>query len=65
MSLILNGGVLYEQWKDIQTMAGRIAAIRRELHRLLTGELKTPGNWNRSLNEVGMFLQVPRYVRGR
>jgi len=56
VSLILNDPVLFEEWKrDIQTMAGRIIAMRKELHRLLTEELKTPGTWDHILNQIGMF----------
>ena len=60
MSLILNNNELFEEWKrDIRTMAGRIIDMRKELHRLLTEELKTPGNWDHIVNQIGMF----RYVR--
>ena len=60
VSLILNNNELFEEWKrDIKTMAGRIIDMRKELHRLLTEELKTPGNWDHIVNQIGMF----RYVR--
>jgi aspartate aminotransferase, cytoplasmic len=56
MSIILNNATLYEEWKkDIRTMAGRVVAIRKELHSLLTKELKTPGNWDHIVDHVGMF----------
>ncbi|KAL7283530.1 hypothetical protein ACG7TL_002964 [Trametes sanguinea] len=56
VSLILNSDELFEDWKrDIKTMAGRIIAMRKELHRLLTEELKTPGNWDHIVNQIGMF----------
>jgi len=56
MALILNSPELFEEWKgDIKTMAGRIIAMRHELHRLLTEELKTPGNWDHIVNQIGMF----------
>lgn len=56
VSLILNDATLFEEWKnDIRTMAGRIIAMRKELHRLLTEELKTPGNWDHIVNQIGMF----------
>jgi len=59
MSLILNDGALFDEWKrDIQTMSGRIIAMRHELHRLLTEELKTPGNWDHIINQIGMFRYV-------
>ncbi|KAI1794527.1 aspartate aminotransferase [Ganoderma leucocontextum] len=47
---------LHDEWKrDIRTMAERIIDMRKELHRLLTEELKTPGNWDHILNQIGMF----------
>ncbi|KAH9981255.1 aspartate aminotransferase [Lactifluus volemus] len=56
VTLILNNPELFEEWKaDIQTMAGRIIAMRKELRRLLTEELKTPGNWDHITNQIGMF----------
>ncbi|KAI9065107.1 aspartate aminotransferase [Trametes sanguinea] len=56
VSLILNSDEPFEDWKrDIKTMAGRIIAMRKELHRLLTEELKTPGNWDHIVNQIGMF----------
>ena len=39
-------------------MAGRIIDMRKELHRLLTEELKTPGNWDHIVNQIGMFRYV-------
>lgn len=59
VSLILNDAVLFEEWKrDIRTMAGRIIQMRHELHKLLTEELKTPGNWDHIINQIGMFRCV-------
>jgi len=59
ISLILNDAGLFEEWKrDIKTMAGRIIDMRKELHRLLTEELKTPGNWDHIINQIGMFRWV-------
>jgi len=56
MALILNDSALFEEWKrDISTMANRVIAMRNELHRLLTDELKTPGNWDHIVNQIGMF----------
>ncbi|KAF7793108.1 hypothetical protein EIP86_004216 [Pleurotus ostreatoroseus] len=56
VSLILNDAALFELWKqDIKTMAGRIIEMRHELHKLLTHELKTPGNWDHIINQIGMF----------
>ena len=37
------------------SLADRIKAMRRELHRLLTEELKTPGNWDHIVDQIGMF----------
>jgi aspartate aminotransferase len=56
MSLILNDAGLFEEWKrDVKVMADRIIFLRKELHRLLTVELKTPGNWDHIVNQIGMF----------
>ena len=54
--MILNDKTLFDEWKrDIQTMAGRIIEMRKELFRLLTEEPKTPGNWDHIVNQIGMF----------
>lgn len=56
VALILNNAELFEQWKaNIRTMAGRIIDMRKQLHDLLTKELKTPGNWDHIVNQIGMF----------
>jgi len=56
MSLILNDAELMEEWKrDIKTMAHRIISMRKELYRLLTEELKTPGKWEHITSQIGMF----------
>ncbi|TFK76551.1 aspartate aminotransferase [Pluteus cervinus] len=56
IALILNNGELFEAWKaDVRTMAGRIIEMRKELRRLLTDELHTPGNWNHIVEQIGMF----------
>ncbi|KAK0238195.1 aspartate aminotransferase [Armillaria nabsnona] len=56
VNFILNDVSLYEEWKrNIRTMAGRLIEVRKELHRLLTEELKTPGNWDHVVNQIGMF----------
>ncbi|KAF9246207.1 aspartate amino-transferase [Melanogaster broomeanus] len=56
MSLILNSSELFEDWNnDIKTMAHRIIAMRKELYRLLTEELKTPGSWEHITRQIGMF----------
>lgn len=36
-------------------MANRIIEMRKELFRLLTEELKTPGSWDHIVNQIGMF----------
>lgn len=56
VSLILNDEALFAEWKrDIVTMAERIISMRKELFRLLTEELKTPGSWNHITDQIGMF----------
>lgn len=56
VALILNTPELFDQWKvDIQTMAGRIIEMRKELFKLLTEKYKTPGNWDHIVNQIGMF----------
>lgn len=62
VALILNNPELFEEWKtDIQTMAGRIIEMRKELYRLLTEELKTPGNWKHITDQIGMFRFATSY----
>jgi aspartate aminotransferase, cytoplasmic len=59
MALILNDERLFEEWKvDIKTMAERIIRMRHELYKLLTEELKTPGDWKHVVNQIGMFRWV-------
>jgi len=56
ISLILNNAELYAEWRgDIATMAHRIIDMRKELYRHLTEVLKTPGNWDHIMNQIGMF----------
>ncbi|KAK7467029.1 Aspartate aminotransferase, cytoplasmic [Stygiomarasmius scandens] len=56
VNLILNDAELFEEWKrDIATMAGRIIDMRKQLYKVLTEELKTPGNWDHIVNQIGMF----------
>ncbi|KAJ3782259.1 aspartate amino-transferase [Lentinula aff. detonsa] len=56
VTLILNDAALFEEWKrDISTMAGRIIDMRKELFKILTEELHTPGNWDHIVNQIGMF----------
>jgi aspartate aminotransferase, cytoplasmic len=62
--LILSEPQLYDEWKrDIATMAGRIIDMRKELHRWLTEVLKTPGNWDHIVNQIGMFSWVMLLAR--
>ncbi|QRV86060.1 aminotransferase class I and II protein [Ceratobasidium sp. AG-Ba] len=56
VSLILNDPALFDEWKrDIKTMAHRIIAMRDELYKILTNDLKTPGTWNHITDQIGMF----------
>ena len=56
VALILNNPDLFEEWKaDIRTMANRIIDMRKQLHSMLTNELKAPGNWDHIVNQIGMF----------
>ncbi|KAF8478639.1 aspartate aminotransferase [Russula ochroleuca] len=56
VALILKNPELFEEWKaDIRTMAGRIIDMRKQLHGVLTKELRTPGNWDHIINQIGMF----------
>ncbi|KAI9510879.1 aspartate aminotransferase [Russula earlei] len=56
IALILGNPELFEEWKaDIRTMADRIIDMRKRLHSLLTNELRTPGNWDHIVNQIGMF----------
>ncbi|KAL0573277.1 hypothetical protein V5O48_008684 [Marasmius crinis-equi] len=53
---ILNDPELFEEWRrDIKTMATRIIDMRKELYKILTEDLKTPGNWDHIVNQIGMF----------
>lgn len=36
-------------------MAHRIIDMRKELFRILSTELRTPGNWNHIVDQIGMF----------
>lgn len=63
VALILKNPELFEEWKtDIRTMAGRIIDMRKRLHHLLTNELKTPGNWDHIVNQIGMFRCVGKLM---
>lgn len=52
---VLNDAQLYAEWmSDLQVMVDRIMAMRKSLHERLI-ELKTPGNWDHVINQIGMF----------
>ncbi|KAK2467000.1 hypothetical protein APHAL10511_001258 [Amanita phalloides] len=56
MTVILTDEELFREWRgDIKTMAERIKTMRRELHRELTYELRTPGSWEHIVQQIGMF----------
>eukprot|EP01099_Mayorella_cantabrigiensis_P005406 TRINITY_DN4324_c0_g1_i1.p1 TRINITY_DN4324_c0_g1~~TRINITY_DN4324_c0_g1_i1.p1 ORF type:complete len:410 (-),score=94.16 TRINITY_DN4324_c0_g1_i1:228-1457(-) len=55
VTAVLNNPESYEEWKGcLRTMSGRLIKMRHELHRKLI-ELKTPGNWDHIVTQVGMF----------
>ncbi|GME26432.1 hypothetical protein GTA08_BOTSDO04420 [Neofusicoccum parvum] len=46
----------WDEWlENLKTMRERLQQTRKHLHRLLTEELKTPGNWEHILYETGLF----------
>lgn len=53
---VMSNGTLYTLWtqQDLPTMAARIIEMRAVLHRHLI-ELKTPGNWDHIISQIGMF----------
>lgn len=54
-SLVLNDDKLFKQWtEELRGMAERIIAMREALHKHLIG-LKTPGNWDHIITQIGMF----------
>ncbi|KDQ18100.1 hypothetical protein BOTBODRAFT_644375 [Botryobasidium botryosum FD-172 SS1] len=56
VSMILNDPQLFAEWqRDIKTMAQRIIDMRDRLFDILTNKLKTPGNWDHIVNQIGMF----------
>ncbi|KAH7905435.1 aspartate aminotransferase [Hygrophoropsis aurantiaca] len=56
VSFILTNADLFSEWsRDIKTMRSRLIAMRKELHRLLTEEFHTPGNWEHIVNQVGVY----------
>lgn len=56
VKMILTDPALYAQWeRDVKDMAGRIIDMRHRLFDLLTKQLKTPGNWDHILKQIGMF----------
>jgi aspartate aminotransferase len=53
--LILNDETLFKEWEeDLNTMAGRIIAMRKALRAKLE-EMRTPGTWNHITDQIGMF----------
>lgn len=55
VSAILNDKKLEAIWReDLQTMAGRIGAMRQALRARLE-ELETPGQWDHLTSQIGMF----------
>lgn len=59
VSLILNDGKLFDEWKDdIKTMAHRIIAMRERLHDLLVNTYKTPApgpnGWDHVVKQIGV-----------
>jgi aspartate aminotransferase, cytoplasmic len=54
-SIVLNDKQLFSEWEeDLRTMSGRIMQMRKALKANLD-ELKTPGNWDHIVNQIGMF----------
>lgn len=52
---ILNDEHLKQEWlKDLKSMSSRISKMRQMLHDNLIA-LKTPGNWNHIVDQIGMF----------
>ncbi|KAK3805619.1 MAG: aspartate aminotransferase [Benniella sp.] len=55
VSMVLNDAELYKEWEgNLQTMAGRIQLMRKELVDELT-RLGTPGSWKHITDQIGMF----------
>ena len=55
VSTVLNDPKLYAEWEEnLNTMSGRILAMRKELRAKLE-ELGTPGTWNHITDQIGMF----------
>ena len=58
--IILQSRDLQLQWKqELHQAALRIEDNRQTLHRLLTGQLKTPGLWDHILQGKGLFSLLP------
>ncbi|CAD6238710.1 GSCOCG00008530001-RA-CDS [Cotesia congregata] len=55
VATVLGNDDLHEEWKDhIRVMSSRIKLMRKALYdRLL--KLRTPGNWDHIINQIGMF----------
>jgi len=54
--MLLNDEQMFKEWiRDVKTMSGRIIEMREALYNELVKNLKTPGNWEHILNQIGMF----------
>eukprot|EP00835_Amoeboradix_gromovi_P005400 NODE_503_length_7543_cov_0.274046.p3 type:complete len:143 gc:universal NODE_503_length_7543_cov_0.274046:1224-1652(+) len=55
VSIILGDGKLFEEWQqELHMMSRRITEMRLGLHQRLVN-LKTPGNWDHIISQIGMF----------
>jgi aspartate aminotransferase, cytoplasmic len=55
VSKILNDPQLFSEWNsDLLVMVNRIKTMRKSLHEQLV-HLKTPGNWDHIVTQIGMF----------
>ncbi|TFK57234.1 PLP-dependent transferase [Heliocybe sulcata] len=53
---ILSEASLYGEWeKEVKGMADRIISMREKLYNMLSGDLKTPGEWGHIKSQIGMF----------
>lgn len=56
VATVLSDPQLRKQWQeDLVTMSSRIIKMRAKLRDALTNDLKTPGNWDHIVNQIGMF----------
>lgn len=55
VSTILNDPVLFSEWlADLHIMVSRIKSMRQQLYDHLL-RMKTPGNWDHVIKQIGMF----------